>query len=321
MAGDRTARVAWQGGVAGPAAIHEMRGQHRVPEDLASKTHRRARGSSVSIPNVYADLAAEGEAVDQLVAGLRPELWALQTPAPGWTIAHQIAHLASVARLAQAAAADPEAFKAQASGAAADFDEAVHALLQPYLALPPQTLLSRWRADRAAAAEALAALPPDQLVPWLARPLPAGILASAGIMELFAHGQDIADTLKISRDYTDRIRHLTAFAVRVWDFGYLFRGLTVPDVEFRFELTAPSGERWDFGPADSRQRITGPAVDFCLLVTRRRHRDDLALTAAGDEANHWMDIAQAYRGSPGPGRSPGQFKTGRAATRQGASTA
>jgi hypothetical protein len=44
-------------------------------------------------------------------------------------------------------------------------------------------------------------------------------------------------------------------------------------------------------------------------VTRRRHRDDLAVTASGAEADHWLDIAQAYRGSPGEGRRPGQFAT------------
>ena len=267
--------------------------------------------------DVYADLVAEGEAVDRIVADLNPELWTRQTPAPGWTIAHQIAHLASVARLAGLAASDPEGFKAQASRAATDFDAAVDALLQPYLALPAQDLLARWRADRAAANDALAALPPDHLVPWLARPLPAGILASAGMMELFAHGQDIADALMTSREYTDRIRHLAAFAVRTWDFGYLFRGLTPPDAAFRFELTAPSGELWEFGPAGSPERITGPAVDFCLLVTRRRHRADLALTASGSEADRWMDIAQAYRGSPGPGRSPGQFSSSPTATPAG----
>lgn len=259
--------------------------------------------------DVYADLVAEGEAVDKLVADLPPDQWAQPTPAPGWTIAHQVAHLASVARLVGTAAADPEAFKAQASRAGTDFDAAVNAILQPYLALPTEELLARWRADRAEATNALAAVPPDQVVPWLARPLPPSILAAAGIMELFAHGQDIADALTTSREYTDRVGHLVAFAVRVWDFGYLFRGLRTPDVAFRFELTAPSGKLWEFGPADSPERITGPAVDFCLLVTRRRHRADLALTASGAEADRWMDIAQAYRGSPGPGRSPGQFST------------
>jgi uncharacterized protein (TIGR03084 family) len=100
---------------------------------------------------------------------------------------------------------------------------------------------------------------------------------------------------------------LVAFAVRTWDFGYLARGLTPPDVTFRFEITAPSGAVWEFGPQDAAQRVTGPAVDFCLLVTRRRHRDDLAVTAEGDDAERWLDIAQAYRGSPGEGRRPGQF--------------
>lgn len=262
----------------------------------------------MSLPtNVYADLTAENEALDKLVAGLDSPQWALPTPAPGWTIAHQVAHLASIARIAGLAAADPDGFGKLTAGAAEDFDGAVHALLRPYLALAPAVLLDRWRSERDAAAEALSALPPDQLVPWVARWIPAGVLASAGIMELFAHGQDIADAVGAKRDYDDRIWHLAAFAARNKEFGYLVRGLTPPAEPFRFELTAPSGDRWEFGEADAKQRITGPALDFCLLVTRRRHRDDLALTATGEEADRWLDIAQAYRGSPGEGRSPGQF--------------
>jgi uncharacterized protein (TIGR03084 family) len=126
-------------------------------------------------------------------------------------------------------------------------------------------------------------------------------------MELFAHGQDIADAAGVRREYGDRIGHLAGFAARNRDFGYLVRGLTPPEEEFRFELTAPSGARWEYGPTAAEQRITGPALDFCLLVTRRRHRDDLAVVATGAEADRWLDIAQAYRGSPGEGRSPGQF--------------
>ena len=144
-------------------------------------------------------------------------------------------------------------------------------------------------------------------MPWLVRPLPPAILACAGIMENFAHGQDIADTLGVQREATDRLRHLVGFAVLVWDFGYQSRGLTPPEEQFRFEITAPSGELWAFGPQDAAQKIARPAVDFCLLVTRRRHRDDLAVTAIGADADRWLDIAQAYRGPAGPGRTPGQF--------------
>ena len=80
-----------------------------------------------------------------------------------------------------------------------------------------------------------------------------------------------------------------------------------PMPPFRFDITAPSGAPWTFGPPEATQTIAGPAEDFCLLVTRRRHRDDLALTATGPDADRWLDIAQAYRGPAGPGRRPGQF--------------
>lgn len=256
---------------------------------------------------VFDDLTAEGDEIDALVADLRPIQWTLPTPASGWTITHQIAHLAATFRLAGIAAADPATFGAIASRLSPDFDANVAAAMSEYLADPPEVLLARWRAEKATAIKALAQVAPGELVPWLVRPLPAPVLACAGMMELFGHGQDIADALGVRRVWTDRIGHLVGFAVRVWDFGYLARGLTPPDTEFRFELTAPSGTVWEFGPRDATDRITGSAADFCLLVTRRRHRDDLDLAATGAQADHWLDIAQAYRGPAGSGRAPGQF--------------
>jgi enediyne biosynthesis protein E11 len=71
--------------------------------------------------DVYTDLIAEGDALDEFVAGLSPAQWQTQTPAPGWTITHQIAHLALVARLAEAAAGHPDEFRRQAAGASGDF--------------------------------------------------------------------------------------------------------------------------------------------------------------------------------------------------------
>ncbi|GGK91155.1 wyosine base formation [Sphaerisporangium melleum] len=256
---------------------------------------------------VLADLSAEGDRLDDLVAGLTPEQWSLPTPAPGWTVHDQIAHLAFIFRIAGTAAADPEKFTAVTASAQHNFDGAVNAALADYAGDTPEVLLSRWRAERSFVVDALAAVPAGQVVPWLVNPLPPIILASAGIMEQFAHGQDIADALGVELERTDRIKHLVVFAILTKDFGYQARGLTPPPVEFRWELTLPSGELLAFGPEDAEQRISGPAVDFCLLATRRRHRDDLAVTAVGAEADHWLDIAQCYRGPAGAGRRPGQF--------------
>ncbi|APU15741.1 MULTISPECIES: TIGR03084 family metal-binding protein [Actinoalloteichus] len=263
------------------------------------------------LQDVISALRAEADDVDRLLVDLDEAGWDRQTPAPDWTIAHQIAHLTATFRMAADAAADQAAFRRTTSTMGDDFDAAVSKALAPYLALPRGELFCRWQAQRDAATAALAAVPPGQTVPWLVNPLPAEVLASAGMMELFGHGQDIADTLGVHREHTDRIRPLVVFGARTRDFGYLARGLTPPSEQFRFDLTAPSGALWTVGDADAAQVISGPAVDFCLLVSRRRHRDDLSLVAQGAEAEQWLDIAQAYRGPAGEGRRPGQFATTR----------
>ncbi|MFI7545144.1 TIGR03084 family metal-binding protein [Actinoplanes sp. NPDC049599] len=254
---------------------------------------------------VFDDLAADSAELTGLVAGLTPAGWAELTPAPGWTIRHQVAHLCAVFRMAATAAASPQAFRDAMAHLGPDFDANVSAALERFLD-EPGALLSRWRVESAAAVQALAAVPAGSVVPWLVRPLPARVLAAAGMMEVFAHGQDIADALGVTRRHTDRLRHIAEFAALTWDFGYHARGLLVPAAGPRFDLLAPSGERWVIG-ADDAETITGDAVDLCLLVTRRRHRDDLGLVASGPLAEHWLSVAQAYRGPAGAGRRPGQF--------------
>ena len=48
-------------------------------------------------------------------------------------------------------------------------------------------------------------------------------------------------------------------------------------------------------------RITGPALDFCLVATQRRHVDDTSLVVVGDAAADWMRVAQAFAGPPTDG--------------------
>jgi len=208
--------------------------------------------------DVVSDLIAEGRDVDRLVADLDMSQWALPTPAEGWTIAHQIAHLTTIFKMAGTAAADPRAFVEFVGSIGGDFNGAVQTALVPYLAQDTEKLLAGWRAERAAAEQALAAVPAGQMVPWLVRPLPAPVLAAAGLMELFGHGQDIADALGVKRQYTDRVRHLAGFAVLTWDFGYLSPGLPTPEVELGFELTSPSGDLWTFGPARRHSGLPVP---------------------------------------------------------------
>jgi len=256
-------------------------------------------------------LTADAADLDALVADLPAARWATPTPAEGWTVAHQVGHLGFVFSIAGMASGQPDAFTTMARSVQGfgAFDAAVNAALADYLRLTPAELLARWRRERDAGLAALAATDENGVVPWLVNPLPPVVLASAGMMEVFAHGQDVADALGATRTFTDRIAFLVHFATRTRDFGYESHGLTPPAAEFRFEVTLPSGAELAIGPADAEQRITGPAVDLCLLVSRRRHHEDLGVKAIGEQAEQWLEIAQAYRGPAGAGRTAGQFET------------
>jgi uncharacterized protein (TIGR03084 family) len=130
---------------------------------------------------------------------------------------------------------------------------------------------------------------------------------TARIMETWAHGQDVADALGVQREPSARLRHVAHIGVGARAYSYAVNKIELPPVPVRVELEAPDGELWTWGPLDATDRITGSALDFALLITQRRHRDDLALQVSGPAAEEWARIGQAFAGAAGTGRSPGQF--------------
>jgi uncharacterized protein (TIGR03084 family) len=254
--------------------------------------------------DLLADLTAETAALDVAVADLEDLAWLPPTPAEGWTIAHQIAHLAWTDEQAHAAVTEPERFTARAAALGADPGEIVDAAASTGAAVDPGTLLGRWRASRRVLAEALTELPEGARIPWFGPPMSAASMATARLMETWAHGVDVTDALNLPPSVSPRLRAVAHLGVRTRDFAYAVRGLPVPAEPFRVELESPDGDTWTWGPVDAAQRITGPALDFCLRVTRRRHRADLALVAVGPDAGRWLDIAQAFAGPPGEDRLP-----------------
>ncbi|MET8122349.1 TIGR03084 family metal-binding protein [Micromonospora sp. NPDC005189] len=256
----------------------------------------------VDLTDLLADLAAESAQLDALVAPLSAADWARPTPAPGWSIGHQIAHLAWTDHVALLAATDPAAFFATVT-AAPDPARLVDHGADEFLA-PPAELLARWRAGRTALADALAAVPAGEKLPWYGTQMSATSMATARIMETWAHGEDVADTLGVVRPASDRLRHVAHLGVRTLGHGFAAHGRVAPTTPVRVELVGPGGDTWSWGPADAADRLTGLARDFCLLVTQRRHRADLALVATGPVADEWLDVAQAFAGPPGDGREP-----------------
>jgi uncharacterized protein (TIGR03084 family) len=253
---------------------------------------------------LLADLAAESGDLDTLVAGLGPAGWRTPTPATGWTVAHQLAHLAWTDDIALLAVREPGRFSAWRTeiADATDVSTVVDREAERLVATAGDELLHRWRDGRTALAGALRAAPAGSRLPWFGPPMSPASMATARLMETWAHGLDVADAIGGRPAPTGRLLHIARLAVRTRDFSFGRLGRPAPTEEFRVELTAPDGDTWAFGPPDAGQLVTGPALDLCLLAVRRVHRADTALVATGQDADAWLDVVQAFAGPSGDGR-------------------
>ncbi len=240
------------------------------------------------------DLAAEHADLDALVAGR--DLTA-PSAAAGWTVGDCLGHLWFFDREATTALVDPDAFGTGLQQIAADPDGYMAAHLDEARALGP-ALPAVSREQRAALLAALRDTDPATKVAWYGPPMSPASFATARLMEYWAHGQDVADGLGVIRTPTDRLRHICHLGVRTRGFSFAVRGLDVPAADVRVELTGPSGDRWTWGDAGATDRITGPALDFALVVTQRRFPDGTALVVDGETAQAWMKVAQAFAGAP-----------------------
>jgi uncharacterized protein (TIGR03084 family) len=264
------------------------------------------------LPGLLDDLLAETYVLTAMLGALDDEGWDRPTPAAGWAIRDQVSHLAWFDEAATLAAADPDRFRAEAAaaalpGSAASFPDQIAAR---YRQLPVAELRDWLQRARAEYVRVLRGLNGRTRLPWYGPDMSAASSATARLMETWAHGQDVADALGVQRPATGRLRHVAHLGVATLGFSFLLHGRPVPAEPVRVELSGPSGETWAWGPAGAPDSVTGAALDFCLAVTQRRHRDDTGLRTTGPVAAEWMSIAQAFAGAPGPGRSRGGFGAG-----------
>jgi uncharacterized protein (TIGR03084 family) len=253
---------------------------------------------------VLVDLDAESVALESIVEGLSDADWWRPTPAEGWSVIHAIAHLAWTDEVALAALTDVSRlaeFREEETANPLGFaDHSARKVAE----MEPHRLLLRWRESRGALRNALRSHPPQRRVPWFGPPMSPTSMATARLMETWAHGVDVTDGLGHPMSVSDRLVHVVHLGVRTRNYAFAVRGMPPPDNDVFVDLAAPGGGRWTFGSADSPNRIVGPGLDFALLVTRRRHRNDLALVATGELADTWLSIAQAFAGPPGADRAP-----------------
>jgi uncharacterized protein (TIGR03084 family) len=248
------------------------------------------------------DLAAEGDFLERVITDHHPD-FELPTASPGWSVGHQIGHLIWTDRISALACRDRAAFARQAEAFGADPERGMDAGARREASGSGADVLAAWRSARNDLIDALRSVSPGAKIPWFGPSMTPAALASVRIMETWAHGVDITDVLGLPPSATARLWHIADLGVHTRDFAFSLHGLRSPSAPFRVELVAPSGESWCWGPATASDRITGQALDFCLLVAQRRHRVDLQLAATPGPAAGWLPIAQVFVGPAGAGRA------------------
>lgn len=247
-----------------------------------------------TVAEAVAELEAEHAELDSLLTSLTPDQWSSPTPAEGWDVRDQVSHLADTNEICVDSITDgprplndyalsftsPEAF--------------TEAGCERGRAMTPAEVLAWWRASARANREALAAMGPKDRVEKWGLGMSAPMMATARMMEHWAHGCDIRVAVGAPFSKTTRLRSVAFLTLRAVPYALMYAKVQAPPGTLRAELTH-DGDVWRIGPDDADNLITGDAFEFCRLGIRRVTRDECeTLKAHGELAEAALDNLRAF---------------------------
>ena len=175
---------------------------------------------AATLPVLLDDLELEYADLRQRVGSLAADApeWDLTTPAVGWAVRDQISHLAFFDEAGRMAVVEPEAFADRANELLVRPGDPMEEHLARGRSMDGEELVDWWDSAHHAMAAALVDVDTSVKLPWYGPPMGVLSFVSARLMETWAHGQDVADTLGQVRKPTDRLRHVAHLGVRTRKF-------------------------------------------------------------------------------------------------------
>ncbi len=255
-----------------------------------------------AIFNPVDDLLAEQAQVDVLVQDFTEDEWMrMASYCDTWTLKDVICHIAFFDYCAAELLCGRGASVNEVADATSEQDDHYHVLA--YRDKSGAEILNWWREQRAIMTEKFMELGPKGRVPWAAGipPMSVRSLASARLMELWAHSVDVYDALGIEPVVKDRITSTLFLSWQGRPNMYNVNGLEFnPETPMYLELILPSGDLWAMGTPNDENYIKGMARDWALVAIRRRNWMDTDLEVMGDEARTYAGIVQTYAGPADP---------------------
>jgi uncharacterized protein (TIGR03084 family) len=265
---------------------------------------------------VIADLKAEYESLDGVLALLHDAEWDRSTLFRDWTVFDTVAHLLISERIGLAALTDPASFARQAEAQMRAHREAQVPLPDWRKTALPElgvgdgaALRALWSSEAQRVATLLTEVPQDMRVPWYGPSMSVASFATARLMETWAHGETIHDALAMRRPATSRLRHVCDLGWRTRSYALTSHGLPQEDAPVYVALRAPGDESWTWGDAGAVDKISGCARDFARVVCQCRNVLDTGLVVVGPAATRWMAVAQCFAGGAVAPPPPGVRKT------------
>ena len=253
------------------------------------------------------DLLEECGELDAFVTRLTVDDWNRTTAFFSWTVRDQILHLHQVDRFGLISLIGHAPFSDTVAAVRAHQAQGVElsaAIRHEFVAVSSADVLLTWRDGYRRIAEALRAAPDGKRLDWFGPPMNAKSFASARLMEVWAHGQDIYDLFGVERSPTRRLRHICDLGVRTFGWSFRNRGLEVPSRP-TVRLAGCDGAELAWTGEEGDGLVEGTTRDFALVVTQRRAPQETGLVAHGIAAETWLSIAQCFAGAPQEAAAPG----------------
>jgi uncharacterized protein (TIGR03084 family) len=249
--------------------------------------------------DVLAGLCHRHAILRRIVGSLSDESWHAPTPAAGWVVRDQVAHLADTEEVAyDTLTGGPRAFATELP-TYPDGDAFTAAGCRRGAGMTTEELVAWWDRNATRTWKRLAELAPTARVAW-GFGMDARMFGLARTMEHWAHTLDIADAVAAAGG-GDVDAELTAGAPLVAELGYrtmpwaLLRArATHPRRSLRVELHSDDGTQ-SWGPPEATDVVSAHLLQWCCLVTRRSPRPGLGEPRAwGPMARDVVAHARCY---------------------------
>ena len=251
-------------------------------------------GGGAGVGDLLADLGAEQQWLQDVLASLDADAWLRPTPARGWDVRDTVAHLADTDEMATATATGQPGSLNDRAGIAASGEDVTYRGVLHGRRRSGREVLEWWESTTAAMHDMFVVLDPNMRVPWGIGMRPPSLI-TARLMETWAHGLDVCAGVGVEPVDTDRLAHIAWLATRALPYAYSVAGREPPAEPVRVELTLPSGAGWTFGPESATNRITGPAGEYCRVFVHRAKRSDAPnVQAVGPAAVAALSVARAF---------------------------